>query len=103
MAIEKCTEHPSCRHPKYEIGQVISTKVWIIQDKNETPLAEIHLGRWKPEKYSVRLRVGLDTFIMDNAEEVKEMDTIQEAVEMIDCFLHCDTVNYFKNSQILEN
>lgn len=90
MAIEKCTELPYCRHPKYEIGAVINHQVWTIMSTKDMPLAEIHLGRWAPGKYSTRLLVGLDTFIMESSEKVQEVDTIKEAAAMVDCFLHCD-------------
>lgn len=94
MAVEKCTELPFCRHPKYEIGAVINHQVWTIMSAKDTPLAEIHLGRWTPGKYSVRLLVEpLDTFIMESSEKVQEVDTIREAAEMVDCFLHCGAVN----------
>lgn len=96
MAIEKCTELPSCSHPKYEIGQVISHQVWTIMSTNDMPLAEIHLGRWTPGKYSVRLLVGpLGTFIMESAENVKEVNSMLEAADMVDTFLHCGTYSRF--------
>lgn len=78
---------------KYEIGEIVVHKVWTIMSTKDMPLAEIHLGRWTPRKYSVRLLVGLDTFIMESSEKVQEVDTIREAAEMVDCFLHCGAVN----------
>ena len=96
MAIERCTELPSCRHPKYEIGSVINHEVWTIMSTKDMTLAEIHLGRWTPGKYSVRFAIGpLDTFIMESFDKVQEVDTIKEAAAMVDCFLHCGAVEHF--------
>ena len=77
---------------KYEIASITKSTAWEIKGENGEPFAEIHLGRFAAGKYSVRIVVGLGLFVVDGVDHPKEVDTIEEAAEIVDSFLDCGAV-----------
>ena len=82
--------------PVYRATKALEVQVTYIMDEEDCPLAEIHFGRWTPDKYSVLLRRGLETFVADGfSDTTKEHGTIREAAETVDLFLDCGAAALF--------
>ena len=84
--------------PVYKATRAHEVQVTYIMDSDDCPLAEIHLGRWSPKKYSVLLRRGLETFVHDGRggmDGIAEYDTIQEAAVTVDLFMDCNARGLF--------
>lgn len=77
-------------NPKRKAVSFVRHIVWTIEDDAGCPIAEIHRSRWTKGMFSVRLLIGLDTFIMESFDKVKEVNNIHQASKLVDSFLNCE-------------